>query len=390
MTLTRRTFLARSIAAGAALGRFFEGAAAQAVPPGPVANGRFVRTVPLGRFDGRPTPPLGTLLGAGLDARQLNDVSTLTEDTLITSNERFFVRTAYSPSAHGIPGPWILRIGGRVRTPVDLRLDALEALAGPSGTHLLECAGNSDPASFGLISAAQWGGIPVGAVLDRVQPLPGPWRVLISGIDPIAPSRTSLPGASWIFSRDDLERSGAFFATAMNGMKLPSDHGFPVRLVVPRWYGCACIKWVSRIDLTPDDEPATPQMREFAARTHQNGVPARAHDYEPAVIDCAAMPIRVEQWTIDGRTEYRVVGVIWGGSRPTDALTIRFKHNQPFVRVDHYAVPESTSTWSLWSHRWRPDVPGRYQIALRVSDPAIRTRRLDVFYYTREVQVDEV
>ena len=390
MTLTRRTLLARSVAAGAALGRLFETAAKKGVPPSPVPNGRFVRTVPLGRFDGRPTSPLGTLLGAGLDARQLNDVSTLTEDTLITSNERFFVRTAYSSSAHAIQDPWRLRIGGRVRTPVDLRVNALEALARPSGTHLLECAGNSDPANFGLMSAARWGGIPVGAVLDRVQALPGPWRVRISGIDPVAPSRTSLPGASWIFSRDDLERSGAFFATAMNDMDLPPHHGFPLRLVVPRWYGCACIKWVSRIDLMPDDEPATTHMREFAARTHQNGVPARARDYEPAVIDCAAMPIRVEQWATEGGTIYRVVGLMWGGSRPTDALTIRFKHNQPFVRVDHCAVPESTSSWSLWSHHWRPNLPGRYQIALRVSDRAIRTRRLDIFYYTREVLVDEV
>lgn len=373
MTIGRRSFLASLL-----------------LPLAQLPGGRFVRNVPLGRFDGRPTSPLGTLIGEGLDARQLNDLATLTEGTLITSNERFFVRTAYSSSAHAVQGPWILRVGGRVRSPIDLRVDALEALARPCGTHLLECAGNSDPASFGLMSAARWGGIPVAAVLERVEPLPGPWRVRISGIDPVTASRTSQPGASWIFSRDDLERSGAFFATTMNGTDLPVHHGFPVRLVVPRWYGCACIKWVSQIDLVSDDEPATTQMREFAVRTHQNGVPARARDYEPAVIDCAAMPIRVEQWATDGRTEYRVVGVMWGGSRPTDALTIRFKHNQPFVRVDHCAVSDSTSTWSLWSHRWRPELPGRYQIALRVSDPTIRTRRLDVFYYTREVLVDEV
>ena len=38
----------------------------------------------------------------------------------------------------------------------------------------------------------------------------------------------------------------------------------------------------------------------------------------------------------------------------------------------------------------RPEAPGRYQIVLRVNDPAIRTRRLDIFFYVREIHIDEV
>jgi hypothetical protein len=47
-------------------------------------------------------------------------------------------------------------------------------------------------------------------------------------------------------------------------------------------------------------------------------------------------------------------------------------------------------TWTLWTHTWRPTERGRYQIVLRVDDPTIRTRRLDVFFYVREIQIDEV
>jgi hypothetical protein len=50
----------------------------------------------------------------------------------------------------------------------------------------------------------------------------------------------------------------------------------------------------------------------------------------------------------------------------------------------------STTSWTLWSHTWTPDAPGRYQIALSVSDPSIRTRRLDIFYYTRDVEIDRI
>ena len=86
--------------------------------------------------------------------------------------------------------------------------------------------------------------------------------------------------------------TGAFLATQMNGADLPRDHGFPVRLVVPNWYGCTCIKWVSQIDIVADDEPSTTQMREFAARTHQDGMPDLARDFQSPVIDLAGADLR--------------------------------------------------------------------------------------------------
>jgi hypothetical protein len=129
-------------------------------------------------------------------------------------------------------------------------------------------------------------------------------------------------------------------------------------------------------------------MREFASRTHQDGVPVVARDFQPAVMDLAAFPIRVEQWVDGDRVWYRVVGIRWGGTIPTRDLTIRFRVSQPFVRVDDCPAPVSTTTWSLWSHTWRPERPGRYQIVLGVADRAIRTRRLDSFFYTREVDID--
>jgi DMSO/TMAO reductase YedYZ molybdopterin-dependent catalytic subunit len=282
-----------------------------------------------------------------------------------------------------------------VAPPLDLGLRDLEPLATQSGRYLMECSGNSDPSNFGLMSTADWDGVPLAAILDRAKPSVASYRVLISGVDDDgATSRTSVPGASWIFSRDDLPR--ALLAMRMNGAPLPRDHGFPIRLIVPGWYGCACIKWVDRIDLVPDEAPATAQMQEFAARTHQDirrlrtSTPPLARDFIPAVIDTAAMPVRVEKWIAGGRVEYRITGIIWGGSTPTNALSIRFKTSQPWTPVDDCPMPASTLTWSLWSHTWRPDAPGRYQIVLKVTDPSIRTRRLDLFFYVREILIDEV
>jgi len=341
----------------------------------PVSAGDFIGIIPFGP-PGIPTTPLDRRLGAGLDARLFTDLTTLgkPQSDLITPNERFYVRTAAPDGPAPRPGIDFARLE---RTPGPIRV----------GPYLMECAGNSDPANFGLMSVATWTGFPMSAVIEQIGDRAGP-RILVSGTDPTGPSATSARGASWIFSREDLER--AVLAVQMNDAPLPADHGGPVRLVVPGWYGCTCIKWVDRIERVAEDAPATSQMLEFAARTHQTLTAKLAREFVPATIDTAAMPVRVEKWRVDGRLEYRITGIIWGGSTPTSALSIRFKSGGPWTRVEHCPLPASTLTWSLWTHTWRPDAPGRYEIVLRVDDSSIRTRRLDLFFYVREIEIAEV
>ena len=356
-------------------------------------GGRLLGTLPLEGDRPAQPPPFGRVLGAGLDARLFTDLSTLTPDTLIIPNERFFIRTT-CPPALPAAGPWTIAFGGLVRTPREVTLDSLRSLVRPMGTCVLECAGNNNPTTFGLMSAARWDGIPLISLLDRITPQSRAAWVAVSGVDDLTQaSQTSVPGAAWIFSRADLERTRAFVATRMNGAPLPRDHGFPVRLVVPGWYGCTWIKWVNRIDTVGDTAPATSQMREFARRTHQDGEPTLAREFAPAAVDTAAMPVRVEKWTAGGRIVYRVVGLLWGGSPstgPSNALQIRFKTNQSWVAVDDSPMPAGPTDWAVWSHLWRPEAPGRYQIVLRVNDPAVPTWRLDLFFYTRGVTVEEV
>jgi DMSO/TMAO reductase YedYZ molybdopterin-dependent catalytic subunit len=353
----------------------------------PPSGARLLGTVPFGTPGAR-RAPLNQLIGSGLDARLFTDLSSIGADRPATPNPEFFVRTA-ADSSLPPAASWQIAISGLVRQPAAVDVPWLERSSRSMGQCLLECAGNADPTNYGLISVAEWDGVPVGAILDRVTPASGAHRILIAGVDPTLPSRTSVPGASWIFSRDDL--GDAFVATRMNGAPLPRDHGAPARLVVPGWYGCACIKWVNRIEFVAGDAPATSQMIEYAGRTQQSGRPALAREYSPAVIDTAAVPVRIEKWSADGRVFHRVVGIIWGGTSskgPTNALAIRFKPGDAWVPVEHCPLPATARTWSLWTHTWRPE-PGRYQIVLKVTDPSIRTRRLDLFYYVREVVISD-
>jgi Sulfite oxidase and related enzymes len=213
--------------------------------------------------------------------------------------------------------------------------------------------------------------------------------VLVSGFDRyIESSVTSTPGASWIFTFEELKAAGAFLATKLDGKPLSRDHGAPVRLVLPGWYGCTCIKWVDHITFVDDRVEATSQMTEYAGRTHQNGVPRLAKDFAPARIEHAAMPVRVEKVRENGKLNYRVVGLLWGGSGTVTKLGIRFNPEEEYVRVESLRVPQTTP-WTLWCHTWKPAALGRYTIRLAVLEPRVSTKRLDSGYYARTVEIDE-
>ena len=379
---TRRTFIQQALGAGGALALGFSCARPES-DSDPFAGGELLGNQSF--LDGK--EPLQ--LGDGLDARFHTDLTALTPATLITPNEHFFVRTRCSDLLDFVQ-PWKIAVRGLVERPVEIGLDELKPLVRPMGTVLLECAGNQRR-PFGLMSAAQWAGVPLTEVLERLNIKAEATRVLISGFDEYSTKpHSSIPGASWVFTFAELEKYGAFLATEMNGEPLPRDHGFPVRLVVPRWFSCVDIKWVNEIALVDDGAMATSQMLEFASRINQQGTPKFARDFDPALIDQAALPIRVEKWRVAERIVYRVVGLMWGGDRPTNKLMIRFGQGRDPVPVNMPYAQETNDTWTLWSHAWEPARMGFYDITMHIDDASIRTWRLDRGLHRRRIYIRQV
>jgi DMSO/TMAO reductase YedYZ molybdopterin-dependent catalytic subunit len=333
--------------------------------------------------------PLDSVVGTELDGRLYTDLSTLSPQNLVTRTENFYIRTRASEFLGDI-GRWQVTVDGLVEQPVKLGIDQLRRAAKPQGLHVVECAGNVRLTRFGMLSAADWAGVPVQQILEGSKIRPQATRVLIEGFDRYErESATSVAGASWVFALDELKSAGAFLATEMNGLPLIRDHGAPIRLVVPGWYGCTCIKWVNGITLAGDQAEATSQMLEYAARTMQRWAPRLAREYQPAVIDQAAMPVRIEKWMVHGKIRYKVVGIVWGGTRPLKNLQIRFNPEDQYVPVDRLHQV-TNDPWSLWTHVWTPTVPGIYTIQLAAKEPAVRTRRLNSGYYARTVEITEI
>jgi len=353
--------------------------------PDPFEGGELLGTV---AFTGEVPYDFGVESGEGWDGRRLYDLGRVESDQGITPTDTFYIRT-FRPDGIDLYQDWAVRLGGLIIEAVEVPVDSLLSEVQDMGPILLECSGNTISGSFGLMSAAHFMGVPVGVVLDRVTPLDSATRIKITGQDDHdAESTHSTPGASWVFTREQLEDAGAFFAFEINGEPLPEHLGFPLRLVVPNWYGCTCIKWVDQLDWVDDTEPATDQMKEFASRTHQDGAPSLAKDYAPAAMEHCAVPVRIEQWRVDGVLTYRVVGVLWGGAEPTDKLVIRFTPDGSFVPVDVCPPQSERRTWTIWSHKWDP-VAGPYRLECAIDDPDVETYRLDVGYFLRTAVVAE-
>jgi DMSO/TMAO reductase YedYZ molybdopterin-dependent catalytic subunit len=355
----------------------------------PFAGGQLLGTA---TFTENVGVPFNTKVGTGWDARLYYDLSALATDNLVVPNEHHYIRTERPDLLMTAPADWTIQVGG-LATATTLTMADLTPLAQSQGIHVLECSGNGGGGGFGLLSAAEWGGVPFSAVLDMIDVDPSATRVLVRGFDDHSTPSIgghSTPGAAWIFTFDDLLNAGAFLATTMNGELLPPDHGEPVRLFIPGWYGCCNIKWANEIEFVDESAPATGQMMEFASRTHQLGTPTMAAQYKPATMDQAAMPVRIEKWLLEDGIAYRVVGILWGGYGLTDKLLISYDGGSTVEPVDVCPTQSTNQTWTLWSHMWRPPAAGDYDIAMEIDDPNVPTIRLDLGWYDREVFVDEV
>jgi DMSO/TMAO reductase YedYZ molybdopterin-dependent catalytic subunit len=173
-----------------------------------------------------------------------------------TSNNLFFMRNRFQFPLVDTE-TWRLEVSGLVERPLSLALDELRAMPSQTLPVTLECAGNGriamepdadgEPWGYGAVSTAEWTGVPLRTVLQRAGVRDSAIEILFEGIDDGDVS----PGRHVHFQRslplDKAFHPDTLLAHTMNGVPLPVDHGAPLRLVVPGWYGMASVKWLASI-----------------------------------------------------------------------------------------------------------------------------------------------
>ena len=281
------------------------------------------------------------------------------------------------------PESFALEVDGAVERPLRLTLDALRARERVELPVTFECAGNgrsllspravSQPWVLEAIGTASWGGTPLRPLLDEAGVRPEAVEVVLTGLD------RGVEGGGMQFYQRGLpldESAEALLAFDMNGIPLPPQHGFPLRLVVPGWYGMTNVKWLTRITLS--DKPFEGYHNAVSYRfTDADGVAGdpvtrmapRSLMVPPGVPDFMSRERHLEPGPVELR------GRAWSGWGEVERVEVSTDGGERFAAAE-LLEPVSKAAWRGWQFKW--DAPaGEHVLCSRASDSAGNTQPLD-------------
>ncbi|MFJ5550278.1 sulfite oxidase [Streptomyces sp. NPDC093225] len=283
---------------------------------------------------------------------------------------------------------WRLEIRGRVRRPLSLDLAALRAL--PAATHrvTLECAGNgrarlsprpvSQPWLTEAVGTADWTGVPLRVLLAGAGVAAEAVEAVFTGADHGVERgveqdyRRSLPLAV----ATDADRE-VLVAYAMNGAELPPQHGHPLRLVVPGWYGMAHVKWLRDIELTDTAFTGYQQAVAYRLRRDPDDPGEPVTTIEPrALLVPPGFPDFMSRARVVAPGPVALEGRAWSGGAPVARVELSADGGASWWPADLAPPGGHPWAWRRFTATWDAP-PGAHVLAVRATDAAGRTQPLD-------------
>ena len=275
------------------------------------------------------------------------------------------------------PASWRLRVDGAVRHPLTLTLDDLRARPVVTRPVTMECAGNgrarlapraiSQPWLLEAVGTAEWSGTPLWPLLDEAGIADAAVELVFAGLD-----RGVEGGVEQRYARSlpltEARREEVLLAWGVNGQPLPPQHGFPLRLLVPGWYGMTSVKWLARITAVTDPFDGYQQVKAYRYR-HDPDEPG-----EP-VSRIVPRSLLVPPGIPDFLTRQRMLepgpclleGRAWSGWGPIVAVEVSVDGGRTFQAAE-VADPPAPYAWQAWSFRWDSQTPGDYELCCRATD----------------------
>ena len=298
---------------------------------------------------------------------------------VVMPTARFYVRNHF-PTPALDPELYELTVTGLVKRPLRLRLRDLQNMPSLSLVATLECAGNGrvqfDPPvdgeqwRCGAASTAEWTGVPLIEILDRVGLGVGAYDVVFRGADAgLVDGATTPVRFERALSVDNARDSGALVAYAMNGEPLPLQHGRPVRLVVPGWYSVASVKWLTEIEVTGQPFDGFFQTHRYVYEWVRDGSVVREPVRLQRVRALIAEP--ADGACVTGG-ELVVRGVAWSGAAPIDRVDVSVGGGpwQPARLIGE----RRQHSWQWWELLTCCEVHGRCTVRARATDLAGHTQ----------------
>jgi sulfane dehydrogenase subunit SoxC len=275
---------------------------------------------------------------------------------------------------------WRLRVEGRVERALSQSLSELRAMPAREVTVTMECAGNgrarmdrrrsSQPWIQEAVGTARWRGVPLKSVLGEAGLLEGACEVVFTGLDRGSEGDGRVEAFERSLPLEEALREEVLLAYEVNGQELPPQHGFPLRLVVPGWYGMTNVKWLTTITVV--DRPFTGYQQAYAYRLRrredEEGRPLTRMQPRALMIPPGAPHFPSRERTASAGL-CRIEGRAWSGWAPvvTVAVTTDGGESWSAAELDE---PVSPWAWRRWRFDWEPPGPGRYDLLCRARDAA--------------------
>ena len=287
----------------------------------------------------------------------------------VTPESQLFAVNHYG-TASVAADTWKLQVEGLVDKPVSLTLDELKARPKREATVTLECSGNgAGPGFIGAIGNVRWAGTPLAPLLKECAPKKQAAHVAFwaddKGKEKIHGDIEFEANFARGLSIANSMREDILLAWEMNGKPLPVAHGFPVRLIVPGWYGISWVKWLRRIELLD-----RPLMNRFMGRDY---VTLRGQErngkivYEETSVGPMNLKSIVARVTRDKEGEVKVSGAAWSDGTPIKAVEVKIDNGKwAAAQLDQQHT--DPYCWRFWSFDWEDPTPGEHTVVSRAID----------------------
>ena len=274
---------------------------------------------------------------------------------------------------------WKLTVDGLAGRPLTLTLDDLRKRPKVERTATFECGGNREQVMHRMVGNATWAGVSLKSILEEARPSKDVLEAIFWAADE---GKETLRGNDFVmnFARSmalqDALDSDAILAYEVEGQPLPVIHGFPVRLLVPGWYGVSNVKWLERIELSPRRF-----MGRFMGRDYVTIMGRQVGDKvewtETSVTRqlVKSVTARVTKPS-SGAGKFVVQGAAWCDGTPIDKVEVQVDGGAwHAARLEANRNPYS---WTFWSYEIEPLAAGSHSVASRATDRLGRTQPPDL------------
>lgn len=284
------------------------------------------------------------------------------------------------------PEQWSLVVTGRVRRELELSLGDLRSRPVATLPVTMECAGNgrawmsprpiSQPWLLEAVGTAEWTGTPLGPILEEAGLEEDVIEVVFTGAD-----RGVDEGVEQVFERslplDEARRPEVLLAYEINGQPLPPQHGAPLRLIVPGWYGMTQVKWLGRIAAVAEPFRGYQNATRYRLRQEADEPGEPLTRMAPRAL---MVPPGVPEFLTRSRVvplgACRLVGRAWSGRAPIVKVEVSADGGTTWAEAA-VGDPPAATAWHSWTYEWRPRQPGSYVLCCRATDALGATQPQD-------------